>query len=95
VVTLSPALEISRAKGRSSTPPAAPVTVPWALATATEPSGPATSTENVATSWMPGPLPRSELIEAPGNRFGVMIAPSGLKLFGAMLTSSSRMLGVV
>ena len=65
MVTLSPALEISRAKGRSSTPPAAPVTVPWALATATEPSGPATSTEKVATSWMPGPLPRSELIEAP------------------------------
>ena len=95
MVTLSPVLEISRANGRSSTPPAAPVTVPWALATATEPSGPSTSTEKVATSWMPGPLPRSELIYTPGNGFGVITEPSGSKPSGEMLTSSSRMLGVV
>ena len=36
--------------GRTSTPPAAPVTVPCALETATLPCGPDTSTENVATS---------------------------------------------
>ena len=79
---------------RSSTPPAAPVTVPCALETATPPEGPATSTENVATSWIPGPLPRSALIDTPGNRLGVMTdsRPNG----GAvMLPSSIRMLGVV
>ena len=76
MVTLSPDDEIRRANGRSSTPPAAPVTVPCALETATPPAGPATSTEKVATSWMPGPLPRSALIDTPGNRFGVMTEPS-------------------
>ena len=72
VVTLSPVEAMSRANGRRSTPPAAPVTVPCALETATPPDAPVTSTEKVATSWMPGPLPRSALIDTPGNRFGVM-----------------------
>src|SRR6478672_9047015 len=91
VVTLSPDEEMSRANGRSSTPPAAPVTVPCALDTATPPLAPATSTEKVATSWIPGPLPRSALIDTPGNRFGVVNAgPSG----AAGENWSSRMLGV-
>ena len=53
-----------------------------------------TSTEKVATSWMPGPLPRSALIDTPGNRFGVMteFRPNGGPL---MLPSSIRKLGVV
>jgi hypothetical protein len=58
VVTLSPAW---RANGRSSTPPAAPVTAPCAFDISTLPCGPDTSTEKVATSWIPGPLPRSAL----------------------------------
>ena len=75
MVTLSPVLAISRAKGRRRTPPAAPVTVPWAFETATAPAGPDTSTETVATSWIPGPLPRSAEIDTLGNRFGVMMPP--------------------
>src|SRR6476620_7020383 len=94
VVTESAVDEIRRANGRSSTPPAAPVTVPCALETATPPAGPATSTEKVATSWMPGPLPRSALIDTPGNRLGVMTEPNGLNT-GKSDASSSRMLGVV
>ena len=64
-MTLSPALEISRGNGRSNTPPAAPVRVPCALETATVPCGPATFTENVATSCIPGTLPKSAEIDTP------------------------------
>src|ERR1700739_3322367 len=89
--TLAAALEINRANGRSNTPPAAPVTVPCALLTATPPSGPLTSTENVAPPWMPGPLPRFAVIDTPGNSGGLVTvsAPLGTCVW------SRLMLGVV
>ena len=94
MVTLSPVPAMSRANGRSSTPPAVPVTVPCALLTATSPVEPATSTEKVATSWMPGPLPRSALIDTPGKRFGVITELSGAKT-GNNGASLTRIFGVV